>query len=175
MARRHPGNNLPLGHHFAAAARRISYPSEMPDNSERRRRARGGGGGGGGTGRREALSRRETSAPPTRNIIAPAPFPRADWKLSLPRDYLCSIARADISRKRGRVAPRKLFDCVSQSGEGSARRRDSRELRTCRAVHARNADGCCIRAPLYPPPLSPLSLPFYFHGLFVGRNQRERR
>ena len=56
-----------------------------------------------------------TSGPPSRNIIAPTPFPCADWKLSSPRNYLCSIARADISRKCGRIAAQKLFDCVSQS------------------------------------------------------------
>lgn len=143
------GNNLPLGYHFATAARRISYPSETPDNGERRGWKRGRERGR-GMGRREALSPREretrTSAPPPRNIIAPAPFPRADWKLSLPRNYLCSIARADISRKRGRVAAQKLFDCVSQSGRNQRRDRESyanvpRDTRTRHATRIEAAYG----------------------------------
>lgn len=100
------------------------------------------------------LSQRDADVGPSlpRNIIAPAPFPRADWKLSLPRNYLCSIARADISRKRGRVAARKLFDCVSQSGR-------NRELRTWDDTRMQRGQTLHTRVSV------PFSLLFCFHEL----------
>lgn len=138
--------------------RRISYPSEAPDNGERRHRGMETTGGGERERDGKKLSQRETrtSAPPPRNIIAPAPFPRADWKLSLPRNYLCSIARADISRKRGRVAARKLFDCVSQSGRN---RRRNRESRTWDCTRTQRGQTLHTRVSV------PFSLLFYFHEL----------
>lgn len=113
------GYNLPLGYHFAAATRRISYPSETPDNGERRRRARGWRKGSGATALTRETQRAVRAMSPPRNIMASAPFPRTDWKLSPPRNYLCSIARADISRKRGRVAARKTFWLRFAIGEES--------------------------------------------------------